>query len=202
MSEVRARAAEGVRRLASAGAPEVDIAASGFIAAEPILSAAGRHGVHAHKSASRQRDGSASGGRGASPGAVGFMRPGIVGRRGDRLWRRRAARPDRARPQRFLQRNPVVSLRRQSARGAEPLRRLCRAVADRRRAHRRVPRAALCAGGQGPRRSRGHGFDLLRSRQHSRRGGGHQVARLGAVDRHRRGGRPRGTDHPDRRRAR
>jgi len=49
-----------------------------------------------------------------------FMRPGIVGRRGDRLCGRRAAQPDRARPQRSTTESCRI-ITRQSARGAEPL---------------------------------------------------------------------------------
>ena len=52
--------------------------------------------------------------------------------------------------------------------------------------------------------AKGHGVPevmerhLLQARRHSRRRGDHQVARLGALHRLRRVGRPRGADHPDR----
>ena len=74
----------------------------------------------------------------------------------------------------------------------------CHSVADPRRACRRFYGRALRAGGQGARRARGDGRDLLSARQHSRRRRHREVARLGAFDRQRGRGRARGTDHSDR----
>ena len=71
------------------------------------------------------------------------------------------------------------------------------------RRHRRdLHRLQLRARGEGPWRSGSDGRDLLQPRRDptDRRGG--EVARVGGGDRHRRGGRTRRTDHPDRLRAR
>ena len=73
--------------------------------------------------------------------------------------------------------------------GPSRLRRLGVLFADRRRPDRRLPRSEVRAGGQGPRRAGGDGLGLLQGRQHPLAGRGGEVAGLGAVDRHRRGGR-------------
>ena len=71
-----------------------------------------------------------------------------------------------------------------------------------RRHRRHLDRLEFRAGSERTRRAGGDGRDLLPAGDHPARRCGGEVHRLGAGDRHRCGGRARGTHHPDRLRAR
>ena len=81
------------------------------------------------------------------------------------LRRRGVPRPDRARPQPAVPRQVLVRLRRQPVHPAAPWGVAGDPGAGGRRARRDLPRHQLRARGEGPRRARGDGRDLLQARR-------------------------------------
>ena len=155
------------------------------------------------------REGADGGFHASARGEAARARAGAYGHRGalraggDRRRRdgfRRVAVPpdDQLRPQSVFPADDFAELRFQPVHPGQPLGRLGGSGSGRRIADRHFRRRQFRPGGQGARRARGDGRDLLQGRHYppGRRGG--QIPRLRRGDRHRRGGRPRRPDHPDR----